>query len=191
VTTRPASSPLWHRIRVVWATLGTSATLLLVAWSAVAFRADETAQRALRSDERVRVSEFEDHWLFLPAGKVGHRAAGLLFFPGAVVDPVAYAPLAAAAAAAGYPAILVRVPLRGALGGAERPEVIVGARNLMKGLSGVKRWLVAGHSRGGEIAARFARLFPRSLEGLLLIGTSHPRDFSLAAASAWPSTCRR
>jgi len=44
----------------------------------------------------------------------------------------------------------------------------------------VTTWVVAGHSRGGVIASRFARDGGPSLGGLVLIGTSHPRDFSLA-----------
>ncbi len=165
----------------MWATLGVSATLILIVWSAVAMRPDAAARKALLSDARVSVSSFEDHWVFRPGGPV--RASGLLFFPGALVDPVAYAPLARAAAEAGHIAILVRVPRRGVLGGAEIPSVIPRARALMKTLPQVGRWLVAGHSRGGEIAARFGRDQGDALAGLLLIATSHPRDFSLADAA--------
>jgi hypothetical protein len=165
----------------VWATLGVSATLILVAWSAWASRPDATARTAIIGDARVHVSSFEDHWIFRPS--VPPRASGLLFFPGAVVDPVAYAPLARAAAEAGHLTILVRVPRRGMLGGAETPGLIPRARTLMKAFPEVGAWLVAGHSRGGEIAARFGRDQPGALAGLLLIATSHPRDFSLAHAA--------
>ena len=169
---------IWQRVRIVWATLGVSATLILLVWSAWAFRPDATARNALLGDARVPVSTFEDHWVFRPSGLA--KVSGLLFFPGALVDPVAYAPLARAAAEAGHLAILVRVPRRGVLGGAEVPGVIPRARALMKTFPEVARWIVAGHSRGGEIAARFGRDQPDALSGLLLIATSHPRDFSLA-----------
>jgi pimeloyl-ACP methyl ester carboxylesterase len=174
-------SRVWQRVRIVWATVGASATLILLVWSAWAVRPDAAARNALLSDARVSVSSFDDHWVFRPSGPA--RASGLLFFPGALVDPVAYAPLARAAAEAGHLAILVRVPRRGVLGGAEVPSVIPRARALMKGLPEVGQWLVAGHSRGGEIAARFGRDRSDALGGLLLIATSHPRDFSLADAA--------
>jgi len=40
--------------------------------------------------------------------------------------------------------------------------------------------VVAGHSRGGLIAATLVRGEPSTFAGLVLIGTTHPRDFSLA-----------
>lgn len=43
---------------------------------------------------------------------------GPLFFPRALVNPVAYAPLARAVAQAGFPAYLGELPRRGAFGGA-------------------------------------------------------------------------
>jgi hypothetical protein len=171
----------------VWATVGVSATLILVIWSALAYRAGASAHRMLVSSDQVKVSEKGDRWLFLPTGGTAISEAGLLFFPGAMVDPVAYAPLARAAAEAGHVSLLVRVPRRGILGGAEEPGLIPRARGIMKEHPTVKRWLVAGHSRGGEIAARFARDQPDALAALLLIATSHPRDFSLAGA-AFPVT---
>jgi hypothetical protein len=173
----------WARVRVIWATLGVSATLILIIWSAVAYRASASAFQALVSSDQVKVSEFPDHWLFLPTGQRPTNQTGLLFFPGAMVDPVAYAPLARVAAEAGHVSLLIRVPRRGILGGAEEPGLIPRSRDLLMGHPNVKRWLVAGHSRGGEIAARFAREQPGAVGALLLIATSHPRDFSLAQAS--------
>ena len=37
-------------------------------------------------------------------------------------------------------------------------------------------WIVGGHSRGAAIASRFASLHGESLDGLILIGTSHPKE---------------
>jgi pimeloyl-ACP methyl ester carboxylesterase len=45
---------------------------------------------------------------------------------------------------------------------------------------GATQWVVAGHSRGAEIASRMVLESPASLCGLVLIGSSHPRDISLA-----------
>ena len=39
---------------------------------------------------------------------------------------------------------------------------------------------MAGYSRGGEIAARFVHAGDEAFAGLVLIGTSHPRDLTLA-----------
>jgi pimeloyl-ACP methyl ester carboxylesterase len=51
---------------------------------------------------------------------------------------------------------------------------------LVDGERDVKAWVVGGHSLGGAVAALFARDHPGRLSGLLLCGTTHPRDFDLS-----------
>jgi pimeloyl-ACP methyl ester carboxylesterase len=41
--------------------------------------------------------------------------------------------------------------------------------------------VVAGHSRGGALAARMAHADPQLVSGLVLIGTTHPRDQDLSS----------
>jgi pimeloyl-ACP methyl ester carboxylesterase len=103
-----------------------------------------------------------------------------LFFAGALVDPVAYAPLMRQVAVAGYPTVLVRLPRRGAFGGADGPGVLTRGVNATLQVPTVTRWVLAGHSRGGEVASRLAHTAAPSFAALVLIGTSHPRDISLA-----------
>lgn len=43
-----------------------------------------------------------------------------------------------------------------------------------------RAWIVGGHSRGGALAARFAGEHAGELDGLLLLGTSHPREQDLS-----------
>jgi alpha-beta hydrolase superfamily lysophospholipase len=149
-------------------------------WMLIASRATAPARAALSSDGQVTVLRGPHYWAFQPTAEPAR--AGLLFFPGAVVDPVAYAPLVRDAAAVGYAGVLVEVPRRGALGGADDPVVFDRARAAMASFRHVDRWVVAGHSRGGLIAATFVRADPSRFAGLVLIGTTHPRDFSLADA---------
>jgi pimeloyl-ACP methyl ester carboxylesterase len=170
--------PLWPVIRRIWITTGLTATVIFVAWSLWAYRASSEAHNAMVSDARVEVVGGEHHWTFLP--REGVRRVGLLFFPGALVNPVAYAPLLRSVAEAGYPAILVQVPRRGAFGGAEGAEPLNRGVTATLSVPQVARWVAAGHSRGGEIASRLASTHAPSLAGLLLIGTSHPRDINLA-----------
>lgn len=170
----------WATIRRIWIATGISATVVFVAWSVIAYRASGEARLALESSETIAVTRGEHHWLFQRHGDP--PSVGLLFYPGALVDPVAYAPLLRSVAAAGYPAVLIEVPRRGALGGADGAEPLNRAVSATLAVPGVSRWVVAGHSRGAVIAARFAQTNAPSLAGLVLIGTSHPRDFSLAAS---------
>ena len=168
----------WRIIHQVWITTGISATVVFVGWSLLAYRASAEAHEAIRGNGAVGVTRGAHHWTFTP--HEGTRRAGLLFYPGALVSPVAYAPLLRGVAAAGFPAVLVELPRRGALGGADGAEPLTRGIEATLTVENVASWVVAGHSRGGVIASRLVRTSAPSLAGLVLIGTSHPRDFSLA-----------
>ncbi len=93
------------------------------------------------------------------------KLTGLLLYPGAAVDPRAYAPLARAVASAGYVVGIVPMPGLLALNGIDR------ARDAMAERMDVTRWVLSGHSLGGAMAARFAAHDPAAsrLAGLVLL----------------------
>lgn len=168
------------RLRRAWVFTGASAGAIFIVWSLIAYRASGEGRAALESTSAVLVSDRDGYWEFQPKQPA---SVGLLFFPGALVDPAAYAPLARAVASRGYPVLLVRVPRRGAFGGAESHELSMRYQRALGETArsgGPRRWVVAGHSRGGVISANVLRTPPEGIAGLVLIGTSHPRDFSLA-----------
>ena len=171
---------LWPVIRRVWIAGGLLCTAIFVGWSLIAYRATGDARAALRGDHAIAIGRADGYWSFQPTSP---SSAGLIFFAGALVDPVAYAPLARTIAAQNYPVVLVELPRRGAFGGAEGPEVFARARAAAAAHPRVTRWIAAGHSRGGVVAAEIVRNGFPGLAGAVLIGTSHPRDFSLAAAT--------
>jgi pimeloyl-ACP methyl ester carboxylesterase len=158
--------------------VGVSATIIFVAWSLLAYRATPEAARALEPDARISVTRTDVAWVFEPA--VRKDSTGLLFFAGALVAPAAYAPLMRAVAESGRVVALVELPRRGAFGGAEGGVMPARAGDVMRRVNGVDRWVAAGHSLGGRVAAQVVRQNPARFSGLILIGTSHPRDFSLA-----------
>ena len=169
---------LWHSIRRVWITVGLTGTLVFVAWSLVAYQPDATARGATISDDEVAVSHEEGVWSFLPSSE-RDGAASLIFFPGSLVDPVAYAPLARAAALSGHRAYIIELPLRGAFGGAESPA-INDRLNRVLGTDRAPGWVVAGHSRGAVVASRGASEERAGMLGVVIIGSSHPRDVDLS-----------
>lgn len=173
-------SRLWRTIRRVWITLGLTATAIFTAWSLIAYRSSPVARDAVTSDARVTVSHALGSWSFVPTAGDVPPSAGLLFFAGSLVDPRAYAPLARAVAEAGYPAIIVELPRRGAFGGADDPALLTHARALMLGNESPRAWVVGGHSRGAVVAVQLVAGRPERLAGLVLIGTSHPRDVDLS-----------
>ena len=118
-----------------------------------------------------------------PRGPTVRSTTSLLFLPGSLVDPIAYAPIARAAANAGFATTILELPRRGAFGGADDPALLDAARAIIARRDGTMRWVVAGHSRGAVVVSRLASDPPNRLAGLVLIGSSHPRDVSLASLS--------
>ena len=171
------TSTLLQRIRRVWVIVGSLAFIGFVLWCLIAYRASSIAQAGLTSDSLVTVTPGPSHWTFAPTHP-REPGVNLIFLSGALVDPVAYAPLLHATAARGYPSYLVALPWRGAFGRADREDFLDQIRSVMDTIPGP--WVVAGHSRGAKIAALLARQPTPRMRGLILLGSTHPRDFSLA-----------
>lgn len=165
----------WSTVRRWWRRIGATVFVVFVAWELIAFHAWGVDDSVLVSNESVEVVDSPSSIQFLPRRP---RAAGLIFFPGALVDPTAYAPLVRRTADAGYPAFLVRLPLRGFSTDEATRAAGATAQELMEAHPGL-RWLVAGHSKGGLFACRVASAHP--VQALLLLGTTHPRVFSLSS----------
>ena len=117
------------------------------------------ALAAMQTGDGVTVES--SRWLvFRPAS--GTPRAGLVLYPGALVDPRAYAPAARAIAAAGYLVVVVPMPLHLAILAPAR------AADVQDAFPEVQHWAVGGHSLGGAMAARHAVRAPTRVQGLLL-----------------------
>jgi pimeloyl-ACP methyl ester carboxylesterase len=172
---------LWHRVRRIWITLGLSATAVFTVWSLLAYRASDDARAAIVSSESVAVTHADGVWTFTPTRASSLAPVALVFFPGSLVDPVAYAPIVRAAADSGIPSYIVELPRRGAFGGGRDPAFFEKLIAFLEGDGVPKRWVAAGHSLGGVVATNVAMANVQGLAGLVLIGTSHPRDVDLSA----------
>jgi pimeloyl-ACP methyl ester carboxylesterase len=167
---------LLQKIRYVYARVGLTLLVLMPVAMWLMFRPWNVPTGTLESDAAVVVVDRDDAVLFRPAQGTG---AGVMLLPGCPVDPHAYAPLARRLAAAGHPALVVRVPYRCASFGDLEAQLDRRVRDLAAEL-GNTRWVIAGHSRGAMHAARIAHTMPDLFAGLVLMGTSHPRDRDLA-----------
>jgi pimeloyl-ACP methyl ester carboxylesterase len=149
-----------------------------MAWLLWNAQAHGVKSELLQSSQSVVVTDSGRLLRFTP--RVDTSSVGLIFLPGAPVDPKAYVPLLRALAEAGYPAVLVRLPWR--VAPTKSSQAVVWDRIAsVQATAPERRWILAGHSRGAALSARFAGEHPAALAGLVLIATTHPKRFSLAS----------
>ena len=98
--------------------------------------------------------------------------AGLIFYPGGKVEYSAYAPLMAELAQEGFLCVLLKMPLNLAVLNMDA------AHGIPAEFPGVERWILAGHSLGGAMAASCAAKHPEEFDGLLLLAAYSTADLS-------------
>ena len=165
-----------RRFRIAWATAGVAFT----AWVVWSMQAHGVPDGVRASSATVTVTERDGSTVFMPASAApGHTA--LVFLPGGAVDPDAYLPFVRAVADAGWPVALVRLPWRMAFTEGGQIEVWRRATDVRASWGATRPVVLGGHSRGAALSAMFASRYPTELSGLLLIGTTHPKDHDLSS----------
>ncbi|MEM1128059.1 MAG: alpha/beta family hydrolase [Bacteroidota bacterium] len=170
-----ATSRLRTRIRLALVVFW----LTVTAWLLLNMQARGVDPSVLRSSPQVNVSMSSAALTFTPTTDTAR--VGVLFYPGALADPAAYAPMARALAEAGYAAVILELPFRLAPLARHRAQLTQRTRTLIREEGTQRAWVIGGHSKGGKLAAQFARDHTSEVAGLLLIGTSHPREDDLSA----------
>lgn len=160
----------WKIVRILWVTFG----ILFILWMANSFRARGFDKSILESDSKVAVAETSRFISFRP--NASSQPVGLIFFPGGMVQPEAYAPMSRTIAEQGYSVFIVKLPLGSAPLKSQEADVINQALEIISSNESIQHWFVGGHSRGAAIASRFAYAHGDSFDGLILIGTSHPKE---------------
>ncbi|WP_062076420.1 alpha/beta hydrolase [Demequina globuliformis] len=153
--------------------------ILAVAWVALMawlrpFSAIEPALEAMRSDAAVSVTESATTITLTPAASTA--GTGVLFHPGALVDPRAYAAVLRPLAEAGHTVIITKDPLGIAF-------LNTGALDDARGSHpDVAQWVAGGHSLGGVVASieadRDDSLTAAPATGLLLFASYPAADLS-------------
>ena len=139
--------------------------------------------RAARASTATVTYADEPGWLAFTPTTNAHPT-GLVFYPGAKVEPAAYAPAAQAIAAAGYPAYIAKMPLNLAVLGVDAANAVMAAH------PEVQRWAIAGHSLGGAMATSYMASHPDAMDGLALWASYPNADLSglpIVATSIWGS----
>lgn len=148
--------------------LAISAAAFLL-WTANAAQPGAVALDALASSDTVQVIQADRTITFDPIGD--QSEIGFIFYPGALVDPRAYAPILRPLADAGYLVVTQYMPLNLAI------FDIQAADRLRAAFPDVESWVIGGHSMGGAMASRYA-LEAGDMAGLALIGSFPFGDLS-------------
>lgn len=137
-------------------------------WLSKSYSPQDIAKVALVSDENIEV-KIDDYISFTP--KNVEPTKGFILYPGAKVEPGAYAPLSRAIAEKGYEVIILDMPFNIALLGQNKAE------KAMKDYSNITHWVVGGHSLGGVVASKFATE-NNMVDGVVLLA-SYPNNDNL------------
>jgi len=136
-----------------------AAVLGFVIWAVTPSGPMPEAVAALVTDEEVTVVQ-NDVIVFRPTETT--PTIGLVFYPGARIDPVSYAPPMRALAGQGFLVVIAPMPLNLAVLESDR------AADVIADFPEIRRWAVGGHSLGGAMAAAFVASDPAAVDGLVL-----------------------
>ena len=144
---------------------------------AVGMGPDEAAVNAVESSSAVTVERL-DGLTVVRTGPVTAETVGLVYYPGARVNPESYVPTAAEVvsgrdvAEGDLAVVIVDVPLNLAVLGPNRAD------DARAALPAVDSWYVGGHSLGGAMACRYAAANAADLDGLVLHASYCDSDLS-------------
>lgn len=152
--------------------------LFAMSWLANSVRTRGVDENTLRSSEAVSVLNDANGLTFLPASSNDHVA--LIFLCGSGIAAEAYAPLLRPIADDGFQVFVIKLPYRFAPLASHKQAAIDRARAVITAHPEVTRWVIAGHSLGGALAARMARVDSGSLSAMVLLATTHPKEDDLS-----------
>jgi len=132
----------------------------MAGWLAQEQPADALALGSLQSDLYVAVEEGEDVISFRPTQQ--ETRGGLIYYPGAQIEPAAFAWAAHEIAQEGYAVFIAKMPLNLAIFGQDR------ASGIMESHPDIENWYISGFSLGGVAACGWLAEEPREVDGLIL-----------------------
>ncbi len=128
-------------------------------WANDYYHADDAALAVMNSDSR---AEMIDNLTILSPDN--STDTGIIFYPGAKVEAVAYLPILKKLSNQGYACVLVKMPFNMAI------FDVNAADDVFERLPQISNWYIAGHSMGGAMASDYASKNPEKVSGLILMG---------------------
>jgi hypothetical protein len=153
--------------------------LVAALWLANSYRTQGVDPAALESDAAVKVV---DGAAMLNLSPVAAKSdVALIFICGSGVAAEAYVPLLRPVAEAGYAVSIVKLPYRFAPLESHRQAAVDRALDVIATHPRMRRWVVSGHSLGAALACRVVQSDRKELSGLVLVGTTHPKEEDLSS----------
>lgn len=129
------------------------------------YSARAVALSALESTDRVTITQDE----FIAFTPVEKTETGLIFYPGGLVEPTAYAPILHRIAERGVLVVIIPMPLNLAILNTGAADAVI------DDYPHIATWNLSGHSLGGASAAIFAENNPSEIAAIAL-WDSYPPD---------------
>ena len=135
------------------------------------YRATDVAQKMMiENDANVLVTDAGGHYLLDNPDEDATK--GIIFYQGAKVDEVAYAPLLVGFAERGYEVYLVKMPAKLAMFGMNAADGIIEEN------AHITEWTMMGHSFGGAMAASYCASHDDQIDALVLLAAYSTEDLS-------------
>lgn len=108
----------------------------------------------------------DDVYIF---GNEKDAEVGVILYPGAKIDPLAYGMTSALIAQKGYAVFVPKMALNMAILSSNQ------ANQIMEKYTSIETWVVGGHSLGGVAAAQYMSMYPDAAQGLFFLA-SYPTE---------------
>ena len=136
-----------------------------VGWATLS--AQEATERAVTVLNENNIQLKDGQLVFQPSYPADR---GLIYYPGGLVDPEAYAVTAQGIADSGYLVVIPKMPLNLAFMGINRAD------GIRVEYPEINSWVIGGHSLGGAMAAEYAKNNVNSIDGLIMFA-SYPANY--------------
>lgn len=137
-------------------------------YTGVYYHAEDEAYDYLESNYKVEVIEGKNI-TFKPTGDI---KGGIVFYPGAKVEHIAYSELMFELANNGYLCVLVKMPFNLAFFGINKADKIINQYDE------ITNWYMMGHSLGGAMISSYASKNIEKINGVILLSAYSTKDLS-------------
>jgi dienelactone hydrolase len=154
---------------LIYVFVAVAVLVAIAAWYLDPYQPDDAAMQAMRDGDGVNVTERGGLIVFEGGENI---PPGIILYPGGLVGPESYAPLARLMAMSGHRTVIVKMPLNLAFTGVDRANDVLLAYP-------EEPFVIGGHSLGGTMASRYAASHPERVLGTFFLASYPDQKGSL------------